>query len=261
MDHFIRSQSSVRCRDNHEAHSSCVRIIHHETMPGSTGERVKMASAQPGAGFRAPDTFFPKNIKKRFACGGFLPPEPTRHERIVSRALELKGEKVLTQFYLPHVRRIGRGNHYDICLPERRLIIEVDGAHHKQDPKQSWADLRRENTAYLHGFRVVHITNRQVEWPAICDRVLNQALERNPKKTHLFVKEPKTVYSPTPLHVRPVEQTGINRVLDRVLAFFDSIPRKIRAVLARITTGILRQTAPAVQNVRANVKSFITREK
>lgn len=65
----------------------------------------------------------------------------------------------------------------DFCCPARKLVVEVDGAHH--DTQAEWDD---ERTACLaaFGYRVVRVGNEEVETdlPAVLERIRQAAHAR-----------------------------------------------------------------------------------
>jgi very-short-patch-repair endonuclease len=50
----------------------------------------------------------------------------------------------------------------DFYHPKSRLVVEIDGGYH-QNPEQQGKDRYRDATMQRHGFRVIRITNEQVE--------------------------------------------------------------------------------------------------
>ena len=66
----------------------------------------------------------------------------------------------------------------DFCCPQTSLIVEVDGPIHRTRPS---ADASRDDALQRLGFRVLHLTNRQVEHdlPAALTRI-RHALASSP---------------------------------------------------------------------------------
>ena len=66
----------------------------------------------------------------------------------------------------------------DFCCPQTSLIVEVDGPIHRTRPS---ADTSRDDVLQRLGFRVLHLTNRQVEHdlPAALTRI-RHALASSP---------------------------------------------------------------------------------
>lgn len=64
----------------------------------------------------------------------------------------------------------------DFCCFEKRLIIEVDGAVHK-DPNQITYDQERDQYLKNNGFKILHFWNNDIEQscPSVLEKI-NQAL-------------------------------------------------------------------------------------
>lgn len=53
--------------------------------------------------------------------------------------------------------------HIDIAIPEAKVNIEVDGAHHNYNHKQALADLKRTYASFLRGYLTLRIPNSLVQ--------------------------------------------------------------------------------------------------
>lgn len=63
--------------------------------------------------------------------------------------------------------------HIDIAIPEARINIEVDGAHHNTNYRQALADLKRTYYSFLKGYYTIRIPNSLV----YNDSVLNETAD------------------------------------------------------------------------------------
>lgn len=52
----------------------------------------------------------------------------------------------------------------DIAIPEAKVNIEVDGAHHNLDNRQALADLKRTYHSFLKGYYTLRIPNKLIHW-------------------------------------------------------------------------------------------------
>lgn len=80
----------------------------------------------------------------------------TKQTLKLAKALENRGIKVKCAHWDGH-------KHIDICIPEARIYIEVDGLHHYTDPKQIIADLNRDHYSDDAEFFTKHISNQLIE--------------------------------------------------------------------------------------------------
>jgi len=53
-------------------------------------------------------------------------------------------------------------NHFDLCLFDEKLLIEVDGREHKAT-KRLINDVKRDKRAFDEGWEVLHIENKDVQ--------------------------------------------------------------------------------------------------
>lgn len=54
--------------------------------------------------------------------------------------------------------------HIDICLPEAKIFIEVDGSQHYDNPDQIMRDFKRDYwTSKKEGFHTIHIPNEKID--------------------------------------------------------------------------------------------------
>lgn len=54
--------------------------------------------------------------------------------------------------------------HIDICLPEAKIFIEVDGSQHYDNPDQILRDFKRDYwSSTKEGFHTIHIPNEKIE--------------------------------------------------------------------------------------------------
>lgn len=63
--------------------------------------------------------------------------------------------------------------HIDIAIPEAKINIEVDGAHHNYSDKQALADLKRTYFSFLNGYYTIRIPNSLV----YNDHILNETAD------------------------------------------------------------------------------------
>jgi very-short-patch-repair endonuclease len=72
----------------------------------------------------------------------------------------------------------------DFCSKESRLVVELDGVHHADDPAQVDADRRRADLLQARGYRLVRFWNDEVL--SNLDGVLEQILAeiKNPPPHH-----------------------------------------------------------------------------
>lgn len=91
-----------------------------------------------------------------FKAWYFLSNNQTTPEKTLEPAIAALGERYRAQWLFPRIHHIA-----DFVLLDRKVIIEVDGASHK-DPKQRYKDLI--HTIYLEeaGWQVVRCTNEEV---------------------------------------------------------------------------------------------------
>jgi hypothetical protein len=52
----------------------------------------------------------------------------------------------------------------DIAVPEAKVNIEVDGAHHNFDNWQALSDLKRTYHSYMKGYLTLRIPNKLIHW-------------------------------------------------------------------------------------------------
>jgi len=52
--------------------------------------------------------------------------------------------------------------HVDLCIPEAKMYIEIDGEQHSTNPKQLSSDLKRDKYSHKDGFVTKRYTNRQI---------------------------------------------------------------------------------------------------
>lgn len=83
----------------------------------------------------------------------------TKYEQFLQWHLEKRGVKIIPQYKLQHPWGV---NSWDLAIPEWKVLIEVDGSHHKSDPEQKRKDKVRMRSAHMCGWRVRHFTNKQV---------------------------------------------------------------------------------------------------
>ena len=85
----------------------------------------------------------------------FLSKNLTVAERALEPAVAALGERYRSQWLFPRLYHIA-----DFVLVDRRVIIEVDGASHK-DPKQRYKDLTRTIALEQDGWKVVRCSNEE----------------------------------------------------------------------------------------------------
>lgn len=97
---------------------------------------------------------------------------PTPHERIIDQRLwdlgALFKRQVIVGFYC-----------VDFVLPDRLLVIEVDGPEH--DAKK-WYDARRDEFLRRSGFRVIHIPHADAESYPLADAI--RSCPEQPREFH-----------------------------------------------------------------------------
>ena len=86
-------------------------------------------------------------------------PNPTKYEELLKWKLEQRGVSVVQQMELSHPwGKI----HFDLAIPDWKLIVEVDGSHHVTDPERIAKDKWRRRTAREAGWRMLRFTNKQL---------------------------------------------------------------------------------------------------
>jgi len=77
---------------------------------------------------------------------------PTPEAFALKKALEDRGLRVLAEVDDGH-------KHIDLCIPNARINIEVDGRQHFEDPHQIISDLARSHYSDALGYDTIHIPN------------------------------------------------------------------------------------------------------
>ena len=62
-----------------------------------------------------------------------------------------------------HLEHWDGHKHVDICIPESKIYIEVDGAQHLTNPSQIARDFMRDHYSDIDGFNTLHIPNEVVD--------------------------------------------------------------------------------------------------
>lgn len=78
--------------------------------------------------------------------------------------------------------------HIDIAIPDAKVNIEVDGAHHNLSTQQALSDLKRTYYSFLKGFITFRIPNSLVRTDAILEETADYLVamlnENNRKNYH-----------------------------------------------------------------------------
>ena len=106
----------------------------------------------------------------------------------------IKGEylfrKVLLSYQIKHKRQIVIGHYIvDFYFPGRRLIVEIDGAYHKNRKEY---DETRENWLKNRGFIILRFTDEQVaqDGKYCAEQILHEPVTENNKKwSYVRIKE------------------------------------------------------------------------
>lgn len=79
-------------------------------------------------------------------------PRPTKKAELLYEALRSRNVPAKLELFDGY-------KHIDIAIPEARVNIEVDGAHHNQDYKQALSDLKRTLYSFRKGYLTLRIPN------------------------------------------------------------------------------------------------------
>jgi very-short-patch-repair endonuclease len=88
-----------------------------------------------------------KIMKQKFA---------TKETKDLYNSLKEKGIKSILEFWDGH-------KHIDICIPDAKMYIEVDGLPHYTSPRQILADFNRDYYSTHSKFSTIHIPNLILE--------------------------------------------------------------------------------------------------
>ena len=85
-----------------------------------------------------------------------LKKKPTKHEKLLTEALEKRSVKVFPQFNDAY-------KHIDLYLPEAKINIEVDGIQHLTKARLIISDFGRTYYADKAGYNTIHIQNETLD--------------------------------------------------------------------------------------------------
>jgi very-short-patch-repair endonuclease len=103
-----------------------------------------------------------------------LPVSPaTPQAKKLYRALKEKDVKCILEFYDEH-------KHVDICIPDAKIHIEIDGDAHFFDHRQIKADALRDSWSEKEGFKTFRFSNEFID--VRLDEVVNEIMKVGKKR-------------------------------------------------------------------------------
>jgi very-short-patch-repair endonuclease len=98
-----------------------------------------------------------------------IPIKPaTPHAKKLYRALKNRGVICILECWDGY-------KHIDICLPESKIYIEIDGNDHFFNRKKIESDIKRDQYSDNEGFKTFHYTNEFID--THLDKIVDQIIE------------------------------------------------------------------------------------